>query len=155
SAMRFTLASFFSAKLSNPARFERRWCKRETGRNARSYAAMLDCTAAWATARVAAEMETFMQLYEFGPARSIRVRWTLQELGIDFEPITVDLRAGDHRRPEFLKINPAGKIPVLIDGDVVLTESVAIVLYLSEKYASKGLLPADLAHRAEVHRWLL
>jgi glutathione S-transferase len=96
-----------------------------------------------------------MKLYEFGPTRSIRVRWTLQELGADFEPIRVNLVAGEHRRPEFLRINPAGKIPVLVDGDRVLTESVAIVLYLAEKYSHKGLLPAGLNDRAQVNRWLL
>jgi glutathione S-transferase len=96
-----------------------------------------------------------MKLYEFGPTRSIRVRWTLQELGADFEPIRVNLVAGEHRRPEFLKINPAGKIPVLVDGDRVLTESVAIVLYLAEKYSHKGLLPAGLNERADVNRWLM
>jgi glutathione S-transferase len=96
-----------------------------------------------------------MKLYEFGPTRSIRVRWTLQELGADFESIRVNLVAGEHRRPEFLKINPAGKIPVLVDGDLVLTESVAIVLYLAEKYSDKGLLPAGLNERAQVNRWLL
>lgn len=96
-----------------------------------------------------------MKLYEFGPTRSIRVRWTLQELGVDFEPIRVNLLAGEHQRPEFLKINPAGKIPVLVDGDLVLTESVAIVLYLADKYSNKGLIPADLKERAQVNRWLL
>jgi glutathione S-transferase len=96
-----------------------------------------------------------MKLYEFGPTRAIRVRWTLQELGVDFESIHVDLLAGEHRRPEFLKINPAGKLPVLIDGDFVLTESVAIVLYLGEKYPEKGLLPAGIEARAQVTRWLL
>jgi glutathione S-transferase len=96
-----------------------------------------------------------MKLYEFGPTRSIRVRWTLQELGADFEAIRVNLLAGEHRRPEFLKINPAGKIPVLVDGDRVFTESVAIVLYLAEKYSDKGLLPPSLDERAQVNRWLL
>jgi glutathione S-transferase len=96
-----------------------------------------------------------MKLYEFGPTRSMRVRWTLQELGVDFESIRVNLVAGEHQRPEFLKINPAGKIPVLVDGDLVLTESVAIVLYLAEKYQDKGLLPAGLQERAQVNRWLL
>jgi glutathione S-transferase len=96
-----------------------------------------------------------MKLYEFGPTRSIRVRWTLQELGVDFEPIRVNLVAGEHQRSEFLKINPAGKIPVLVDGDLVLTESVAIVLYLAEKYSNKGLLPVNLDQRAQVNRWLL
>jgi glutathione S-transferase len=96
-----------------------------------------------------------MKLYEFGPTRSIRARWTLQELGVEFEPVTVNLVAGEHRRPEFLRINPAGKLPVLVDGDLTLTESVAIVLYLAEKYREKGFLPADLTGRAEVNRWLL
>lgn len=96
-----------------------------------------------------------MQLYEFAPTRSIRVRWTLQELGVKFDAVPVNLAAGEHRRPEFLKINPAGKIPVLVDGDLALTESVAIVLYLAEKYPDKGLIPADLQGRAELNRWLL
>jgi len=96
-----------------------------------------------------------MRLYEFAPTRSIRVRWTLQELGVDFEAVTVTLVAGDHRRPEFLKLNPAGRVPVLVDDDLVLTESVAIVLYLAEKYPHKGLVPTDLKQRAQVHRWLL
>ncbi|WP_437980169.1 glutathione S-transferase family protein [Sorangium sp. So ce117] len=96
-----------------------------------------------------------MKLYEFAPTRSIRVRWALQELGVDFETVQVNLRAGENRRPEFLKLNPAGKLPVLVDGDLVLTESVAIVLYLAEKYPEKGLLPADPRERAKVNQWLL
>jgi glutathione S-transferase len=100
-------------------------------------------------------MEASMKLYEFAPTRSIRVRWTLQELGVEFESVPVNLMAGEHRRPEFLKINPAGKIPVLVDGDLVLTESVAIVTYLAEKYPQKGLIPTGLKQRAQVNRWLL
>jgi glutathione S-transferase len=96
-----------------------------------------------------------MKLYEFAPTRSIRVRWTLQELGVDYESVTVNLLAGEHRSPEFLEINPAGKLPVLVDGDLVLTESVAIVLYLAEKYSSQGLMPAGLKDRAQLNRWLL
>ena len=96
-----------------------------------------------------------MKLYEFGPSRALRVRWTLQELDVPFEAVTIDLRAGEHRSPEFLKINPAGKLPVLVDGDMVLTESVAIVLYLAEKYPDKRLIPADPAQRAQLYRWLL
>jgi glutathione S-transferase len=100
-------------------------------------------------------MELKMKLYEFAPTRSIRARWTLQELGVEFEPITVNLVAGEHHRPEFLQLNPAGKIPVLVDGDLVLTESVAIVMYLAEKYPDRGFLPADPQERAELNRWLL
>jgi glutathione S-transferase len=96
-----------------------------------------------------------MQLYEFAPTRSIRARWMLQELGVDFEAITVNLQTGEHRSPAFLKINPAGKLPVLVDDDLVLTESVAIVLYLAEKYPHKGFLPIDIKQRSQVYRWLL
>jgi glutathione S-transferase len=100
-------------------------------------------------------MEKPMQLYEFAPTRSIRVRWVLQELGVDFEAVTVNLAAGEHRHPEFLKLNPAGKVPVLVDDDLVLTESVAILLYLAEKYPHKELLPTDIKQRSQVYRWLL
>jgi len=96
-----------------------------------------------------------MKLYEFAPTRSIRARWTLQELGIDFESVVVNLQRGEHRRPEFLRLNPAGKLPVLVDGEVVLNESVAIVLYLAAKHPERGLLPADVETRAELDRWLL
>jgi glutathione S-transferase len=96
-----------------------------------------------------------MKLYEFAPTRSIRARWTLQELGIDFESIAVNLQRGEHRRPEFLSLNPAGKLPVLVDDDVVLNESVAIVLYLAGKYPESRLLPTDVVTRAELDRWLL
>ena len=91
-----------------------------------------------------------MKLYEFAPTRSIRARWTLQELGVEFEAVTVNLMAGEHRRPEFLKINPAGKLPVLVDGDTVLTESIAIVTYLAEKYPEKKLIPLTLPQKAQV-----
>jgi glutathione S-transferase len=96
-----------------------------------------------------------MKLYEFPPTRSIRPRWMLQELQVPFESVWVNLIKGEHRNREFLKLNPAGKVPVLVDGDLVLNESVAIVLYLAEKYPEKGFLPTDAKGRAEVDRWLL
>jgi glutathione S-transferase len=96
-----------------------------------------------------------MKLYEFAPTRSIRVRWTLQELGVAFETVTIDMMAGEHRSPQFLKINPAGKIPVLVDGDLTLTESVAICVYLAEKYREKDLIPNDPRERATLNQWLL
>lgn len=94
-----------------------------------------------------------MRLYEFAPTRSIRARWMLQELGVPFEAVTVDLRKGEHRRPEFLALNPGGKVPVLVDGELVLSESIAILLYLAEQQGR--FLPAALSERAHVYRWLL
>jgi glutathione S-transferase len=96
-----------------------------------------------------------MKLYGFPPTRSIRALWTLRELDIDFEFINVNLMKGENRRREFLALNPAGKLPTLVDGEFVLTESVAIVVYLAEKFADKGLLPTDVQARAQAHRWLL
>jgi glutathione S-transferase len=96
-----------------------------------------------------------MTLYEFAPTRSIRARWVLQELGVEFKAITVNLPAGEHQTPEYLRINPAGKLPALVDDDFVLTESVAIVLYLAEKYPHKQLVPTQIKQGAELDRWLL
>jgi glutathione S-transferase len=96
-----------------------------------------------------------MKLYGFGPTRSLRALWGLKELGVEFEFIPVNLQAGEHKRPDFLAINPAGKVPVLVDGDLVLPESAAIVLYLAEKYPEKGLMPTRLEQRAQVYRWVL
>jgi glutathione S-transferase len=95
-----------------------------------------------------------MKLYEFAPTRSIRPRWMLQELGIEFEAITVNLGKGEHVAPDYLKVNPAGKLPTLVDGDLVLTESAAIVLYLAEKAQGTHFIPKDLRQRAEMYRWL-
>jgi glutathione S-transferase len=96
-----------------------------------------------------------MKLYGFGPTRSLRALWGLKELDVDFEFVPVNLRAGDNRRPDFLRLNPAGKVPVLVDGDLVVTESAAIILYLAEKYPEKGLMPANLKQRAQVYRWMM
>jgi glutathione S-transferase len=96
-----------------------------------------------------------MKLYEFGPTRSLRARWMLQELGVDFEAVSIDLTRREHCTPEFLELNPAGKVPVLVDGDLVLNESAAIVLYLAEKYPDRGFIPVDLKQRADFCRWIL
>ncbi|MBW4599731.1 MAG: glutathione S-transferase family protein [Calothrix sp. FI2-JRJ7] len=95
-----------------------------------------------------------MKLYEFAPTRSIRVRWVLQELGVEFEAISINMLAGEHRTPAFLAINPAGKLPVLVDGEHSITESVAITLYLAEKYPDRNFVPTNLQERAQLYRWL-
>ncbi|MES2832906.1 MAG: glutathione S-transferase family protein [Pseudomonadota bacterium] len=93
-----------------------------------------------------------MKLYGTPPTRAIRVQWLLNELGIDCEVIGLDPRGKPN--PEFLALNPAGKLPVLVDGEVVLTESAAIPLYLAEKHPEKGLIPSNLADRAQMYRWI-
>jgi glutathione S-transferase len=96
-----------------------------------------------------------MKLYGFAGTRSQRALWGLKEVDADFEFISVNLLEGEHKRPDYLRLNPAGKVPVLVDGDRVSPESAAIVLYLADKYPEKGLLPDDLDERAQVYRWTM
>jgi glutathione S-transferase len=60
-----------------------------------------------------------MKLYGFGPTRSLRAQWALNELDAEFEFVPVNLLAEEHKHADFLRLNPAGKVPVLIDGDLI------------------------------------
>lgn len=95
-----------------------------------------------------------MQLYNanFSP-NALRVRAVIYELGIDVEIIPVDVRTGGSQTPEFLKLNPNGRIPVLVDGDLVVCESRAINAYLAAQSPDAGLYPADLKQRAIIDQW--
>lgn len=73
--------------------------------------------------------------------------------GIDHEAVFVDLAAGAHKTPEFLALNPFGQVPVLEDGDTVIADSNAILVYLARTYAPDW-IPADPAGEAEVQRFL-
>lgn len=84
-----------------------------------------------------------------------RVELLLSILGVAYEPVEVDLRAGAHKRPEFLAMNPFGQIPVLKDGELVLADSNAILVYLARRYDKSGQwLPDDPVGAARVQRWL-
>jgi len=96
-----------------------------------------------------------MKLYGFAGTRTQRALWGLKELDADFEFVSVNLLTGEHKQPEFVRLNPAGKVPVLVDGDLVIPESAAIVLYLADKYPEKALLPVDPALRAQAYRWVM
>ena len=94
-----------------------------------------------------------MKLYGCHNTRSLRAAWALEEVGAPFDYVFVDLLKGEGRREAFLAINPAGKVPVLVDGDLVLTESGAIVTYVGERYPASLLAPADVRERADYLRW--
>ncbi|CAO2172657.1 unnamed protein product [Urochloa humidicola] len=84
----------------------------------------------------------------------LRVATVLNEKGLDFEIVPVDIRTGAHKQPEFLALNPFGQIPALQDGDEVLYESRAINRYIASKYKTEGaeLLPATAS--AKLETWL-
>ncbi|PZP34425.1 MAG: glutathione S-transferase [Roseateles depolymerans] len=84
-----------------------------------------------------------------------RARLMLSLLGLPHQLIEVDLRQGEHKRPEFLKLNPFGQVPVLEDGDTVIADSNAILVYLARSYdATDRWLPRDAAGQAAVQAWL-
>jgi len=83
-----------------------------------------------------------------------RVELMLSLLKLPYETIDVDLARGEHRRPEFLALNPFGQVPVIEDGGVTLADSNAILVYLEGRYAPGQWLPRDALAAAQVQRWL-
>ena len=95
-----------------------------------------------------------MKLYDFAFSPNCRkVRAVAYELGASFESVHVDLVTGGSRTPAYLAMNPNGRVPVLVDDDLVLWESMAIMRYLSAKNGG-ALVPTSLRGQAEVDRWL-
>lgn len=96
-----------------------------------------------------------VELFGNVASRSNRVHWALEELEIPYKFYQINFERGEHRSEPFLALNPAGKVPVLRDGDLVLTESAAICNYLGEKHPEKGLVPAGGTKlRAKYDQWL-
>lgn len=86
---------------------------------------------------------------------SHRVELFLSILGVPYELVDVDLKAGAHKKPEFLARNPFGQVPVIEDGDVVVFDSNGILVYLANKYDASGQwLPRDAVTAARVQGWL-
>ncbi len=82
-----------------------------------------------------------MKLYFNPQSRAVIARWMLDECGVDYEIVPVELVKGEHKTPEFLGINPAGKLPALVDGDARIFESAAICLYLGDRFPAANLAP--------------
>lgn len=96
-----------------------------------------------------------MKLYGVLNTRGQRCLWALEEAGLPFEFQFVDFRAGDHRSPEYLAVNPNGKVPALEDGELKLFESAAICTYVGDKVPEKGLVPRPgTPERALYDQWM-
>jgi glutathione S-transferase len=87
-------------------------------------------------------------VFYYAPFSSaVRVHWALEELGVPYEGVKIDFKSGELKKPEFLKLNPNGKVPTLVDDGVPYFESIAILIFLGEKYGkAKGLWPAAGTH---------
>lgn len=89
-------------------------------------------------------------------SRAAGVIWTLEEVGQPYELKFVDIMKGEQKTEAVTALNPMGKVPVLLDGDAVVTESAAIALYLADRYASGRLAPKlDDPRRGTYLRWTL
>lgn len=96
-----------------------------------------------------------MKLYHHPlSGHSHRARLFLSLLGVPHELVLVDLSKGAHKAPEFLKLNPFGQVPVLDDNGIIVTDSVAILVYIAKKLGRTDWLPEEALAAAKVQKWL-
>ncbi|MEG3848303.1 glutathione S-transferase family protein [Microcoleus sp. herbarium19] len=93
-----------------------------------------------------------LKLYGSARSRASIVKWYLEEIGVPYEFVMLDMQAAEHLQPDFLQINPIGKVPAIVDGDFKLWESGAILLYLAQKY---GKMPASLEQQSQIVQWVI
>ena len=97
-----------------------------------------------------------LKLYYVPFTRATRPRWLLEELGVPYELVRLDVRGGQNRTPEYRAIHPHGAVPALVDGTVTMFESAAICLYLADRFSEKRLAPpvGDPA-RGSYYQWMV
>jgi glutathione S-transferase len=96
-----------------------------------------------------------LTLYHAAPSRSSITRWMLEEIGEPYDIHLLSLNKGDNRAPEFLAVNPMGKVPALRHGDVVITEAAAICAYLADEFPRAKLnVPVGDPRRGVYLKWL-
>lgn len=94
-----------------------------------------------------------MKLYYIPTTRAVRPRWFLEEIGVPYELVRVEPNMS--QQPEYQKLHPHGKVPVLVDGEVTIFESAAICTYLADKYFDMGIAPAlNTPERGYYYQWL-
>ncbi|CTQ54895.1 Glutathione S-transferase GST-6.0 [Roseibium album] len=97
-----------------------------------------------------------VELFYAPQTRATGVRVLLEELGAPYKLNVLNFKIGENRQPDFLKVNPTGKVPTVRCGDAVITEQVAIYLYLADLFPERGLTPAlDDPRRGPYLRWFV
>jgi glutathione S-transferase len=94
-----------------------------------------------------------LRIYGIARTRAFRALWMANELGLDYEHLPIEIGGDGARSPEFLAINPNGRLPVIVDDGFVLFESLAITLYLAKKHGNGGLYPGTLEAEAKAWQW--
>jgi glutathione S-transferase len=96
-----------------------------------------------------------LRIYGIARTRAFRALWIAKELGLDYEHIPVEIGEAGARKPDYLAINPNGRLPAIDDDGFVLWESLAITLYLAKKHSTGRLYPATLEGEAKAWQWSL
>ncbi|HEX5508560.1 MAG TPA: glutathione S-transferase family protein [Pseudolabrys sp.] len=94
-----------------------------------------------------------LKIYGIARTRAFRALWMAEELGLDYEHLPIEIGDAGARTPEFLAINPNGRLPAIVDNTFVLFESLAITLYLAKRYANGRLYPSTLEAEAKAWQW--
>src|SRR5690242_99180 len=94
-----------------------------------------------------------IKFYYSGAPNPMKVALMLEETGLDYEPVPVDTRKGEQHKPDYLAINPNAKVPAIVDGDVKVFDSSAILMYLAEK-TGKFLPAKGDKNRGELLSWM-
>ena len=97
-----------------------------------------------------------IEIWGAGTMRTLRPIWTAEELGLDYRHVPIGPRTGETRTEEYTRLNPKQKVPCLVDGELVLSESVAISRYLIARYGGESTVaaPASLALGAKEDEWV-
>jgi glutathione S-transferase len=96
-----------------------------------------------------------LRIYGIARTRAFRAIWIAKELGLDYEHIPIEIGQAGARKPEYLAINPNGRLPAIDDGGFILWESLAITLYLAKKHSTGRLYPTTLEGEAKAWQWSL
>lgn len=97
-----------------------------------------------------------MKLYFAPRTRAIRPRWLLEELGVPYELVRLDLARQENLAPAYLAVHPLGDLPALVDGDLTLLESLSICLHLADQFPEKQLAPpVGSPERGPYYQWMV